>query len=341
MTTAETGTRTRDRELIQRWRAGDASALSDLCHNQTGLVHNAAARYTSARVDYEDRLALGFEGVVRAAHGFDMDRRGPDGQLISFSTAAAFWIKAFILNAVLDRLTTRGQRKAFYRYPKVERDLIAAGVEPTDAAVAAVITSDACTVTENDIARCRAQTHHDVSLDQPIDNRGHSGHGDPTTMLDIIESDQRDQGEVYQEGVSHQHQSAALIASLTHLKPRERTIILRRWLADEPKTLTEVGEELGVCRERARQIEARAFRKLRHVFGALDLTVFTDKKEHYYGKRRRPAAGKALVPGSRRPARRDGGCRRMGCAGKPGRPCKVCVRARTGSGGDCPPQRRA
>jgi RNA polymerase sigma-32 factor len=151
--------------------------------------------------------------------------------------------------------TTQAQRKLFFGRRKAQAKLLKAGKEPSRENVAEMLGVSRAEVDEMELRLAG----HDFSLDQPYGDE----EGSSTTMLDCLtDADDTPENLVAEAELSDRRQRA-IGKAVQQLDERERMIIEARALAEEPKTLTELGAQLGVSRERARQLEARGLGKIR------------------------------------------------------------------------------
>jgi RNA polymerase sigma-32 factor len=178
---------------------------------------------------------------------------------VKFSYYASFWIKAYILKFIMDnwRLvkigTTQAQRKLFYNLHKEKDRLLALGFEPVPKLI-----SERLNVSEKDVIDMEQRMGSwEVSLDAPVREDSDDRHLDflPSSET-LIES------EVARSEIGA-HLKEHLSAFGEELEGKEKVIFQDRMLAEEPRTLQELGEEFGISRERIRQIEARLKKRLR------------------------------------------------------------------------------
>ena len=174
-----------------------------------------------------------------------------------------FWIRAYILSYILRswrlvRLgTTRAQRKLFYKMREVERQLKAHGDE---AAASPAAVGRALGASESEVIEMDGLLGgRDVSLDAPAP----TGEADGRPMIEVLPATDPTPEQTVTEGESAALRRHRLQEALSVLNPRERAIVERRYLSDDPPSLADLGRERGLTRERMRQIEARALGKLR------------------------------------------------------------------------------
>jgi RNA polymerase primary sigma factor len=235
-------------ELAKRIERGDLAAKDRMINANLRLVVSQARRYQGHGLAMEDLVQEGMLGLIRAVEKFDW-RRG-----FKFSTYGTLWIRQAIQRGLQNHGRTIrvpvhvAQRQVKVR--KIESDLnTKLGREPTDEEIAAV-----AELTVDDVAELRELSRGLTSLDQPIGDDGETALGDllaserPEPVEEIAESD-RD---------NRVHEIVG------QLPEAERNVIrLRFGLAgDEPRTLRQVGSELGISAERARELESRGLSRL-------------------------------------------------------------------------------
>ncbi len=232
-----------ERQLAEAWRAGDRVAGERLVAASLPFVIKIAKEYRRWGVPMEDLIQQGNLGLLKAAEKYDPEQ---NCRLITY---AVYWIRAEIREYVVRayrivRLgTTRTERKAMRVF---RRD----GVETVE---------QLAQLSGMPIGRARKLwpllTQRDIALDAPTDERG--------TAIERL----RDRSESTEEACARAQEMTGVRAKLGEalllLSERERRIIEERILSDEPRTLESLGEEMGVSKERVRQLEARARGKLR------------------------------------------------------------------------------
>jgi len=237
-------TREEERELARRKDAGDEAAKRRLIEANLRLVMSITRSYTRAGVPLLDLIQEGNLGLIRAVEKFDY-RLG-----YKLSTYATWWIKQAVSHALADqgrtiRLPTHVAERV-RRLLRVRRQLAQKlSREPTPAELAKETGDDP------------------VSLDSPV------GDGE-SFFSDLIEDEFSAQPD---ERTAIEHRTGELAAALARLAPRmQRVLVLRFGLDGEgPRTLEDIGAELGVTRERVRQLESRALRELRNAAPDLEL----------------------------------------------------------------------
>ena len=235
-------------ELAKRVERGDMDAKNRMINSNLRLVVSQARRYQGQGLSLEDLVQEGMLGLIRAVEKFDW-RKG-----FKFSTYGTLWIRQSIQRGLQNSGRTIrvpvhvGQRQLKVR--RIERDLSAKlSRDPTDAEIAEV-----AELPEDQVAEVRELNRNLTSLDLPVGEDGE------TALGDLLPSE-RPQPEQEVGEAARDQRVRQLVGGLPEA---ERTaIVLRFGLAgDEPKTLRETGEELGVTPERARQLEEQGLGRL-------------------------------------------------------------------------------
>ncbi len=251
-------TREEERELARRKDAGDELAKKQLIESNLRLVMSITRSYTRAGVPLLDLIQEGNLGLIRAVEKFDY-RLG-----YKLSTYATWWIKQAVSRALSDqgrtiRLPTHVAERV-RRLLRVRRQLAQKlSREPTIAELAKETGE-----TEDKVVDLLGLIDDPVSLDSPV------GDGE-SLFADLIEDHYSAQPD---ERTAIEHRHGELSDALERLAPRmQRVLVLRFGLDGEgTRTLEDIGTELGVTRERVRQLESRALRELRN--GSPDLELY-------------------------------------------------------------------
>ncbi len=245
-------------ELARAFRdSGDERAAARLTLANLRHVVSIAISYRRYGIPLADLIAEGNFGIVHAIRKYDPERGN------RFVTYAAYWIRAYILNHVIHSWSLVGvgsgplRSKMFFRLRR-ERARIAGLVgegEAGDQLLASKFSAPA----EKVIEMARRLEARDVSLDTKVFDDG------ARSLVDTLVSEEQDQEERFLRAEEGARLREQLEEAVQNLDPRERYIVEARMMADpeEELSLAEIGRRLGVSRERARQLEARAKRKLR------------------------------------------------------------------------------
>jgi len=247
-----------ERDLARRWRdAGDRKAAEKLASSHMRLVVRIARDYGGYGLPLHDLIAEGNVGLVRALDGFDPDRG------VRFATYAMWWIRSAIQEHALASWslvrtgTTGSQKKLFFNLRRLKNRLQGPDRPGISNEVVAEIATT-LNVPEHDVRMMNDRlAGGDQSLNAPL--------REETTeeWVDLlIDEEQQDPETIVLDQAESSHRRAMLAKALETLNDRERRILIRRRLADEPTTLENLSQEYGVSRERVRQIETRAFDKL-------------------------------------------------------------------------------
>jgi RNA polymerase sigma-32 factor len=250
-------TREEELELVKQGREGNEVARDKLVRAHLRHVVAIALKYRRYGLPVADLVAEGNFGVVHALSKFEPDRG------TRFVTYAAYWIRAYILNYIIRSWSLVGvgsgalRSKTFFKLRR-ERvritNLVGEGPE-ADELLAKTMNLPVEKVT----AMVRRLESRDLSLDAQVWDDS------ATTVLDTLVSAGNDQEQQLGDSEQRVSMQAVVRDSLKHLDKRERYIVEKRLMADreEQLSLAEIGRRLGVSRERARQLEARARRKLK------------------------------------------------------------------------------
>jgi alternative sigma factor RpoH len=248
--------------LAKRWvDYEDSQAAHRLVTSHLRLVAKIAMGYRHYGLPMADLISEGNLGLMRAVKKFDPEKG------FRLSTYAMWWIKAslneFVLNSwsLVKIGTLAAQKKLFFnlRRMKAKLNLMESG-DLSPEAVAAI--AEELEVGEADVVSMnRRMAGRDSSLNVPL---GESG----TEAVSLLPDDSDDQETRYAQREELGRGRTLIARALDSLNGREREIFVERRLKDDPVTLEELGTRYGVSRERIRQIEVKAFEKVRDIVQA-------------------------------------------------------------------------
>ena len=252
-----------EQELSERMAQGDVQARKRLSEANLRLVVSIAKRYVGRGMQFLDLIQEGNLGLIKAVEKFDHTKG------FKFSTYATWWIRQAITRAIADQARTIRipvhMVETINKVKKVSSQLLHKnGHEPSAEEIAAELDMSVDKVRE--ILRVSQEP---VSLETPI------GEEEVSHLGDFIPDDDAPSPA---DAASHTLLKEQLSGVLSTLTPREEKVLrLRFGLEDgRSRTLEEVGKEFNVTRERIRQIEAKALRKLRHPSRSKKLKDFLD-----------------------------------------------------------------
>ncbi|MDD3473175.1 MAG: RNA polymerase factor sigma-32 [Syntrophaceae bacterium] len=237
-------------------KTGDVEAAHELVVSHLPFVVKIAFQYRHYMLPVQDLVQEGTIGLMKAVKRFDPYK---GFRLVSF---AIWWIKAYIKNYILRSWnlvklgTTQAQRKLFFRVGDIgEHDDEASRSSRIDE-LAAQLKVKTDEVIEME-ARVKAR---DWSLNETF------GSENDLTPIELLQDESADQESLMIEVETEKELSETTEKALKKLDSRERFIVMKRFMEDNPWTLQKLGDHFGTSRERMRQIEKRALKKLRTEF---------------------------------------------------------------------------
>jgi RNA polymerase sigma-32 factor len=250
----------RDQEyaLAKRWREqADRDAADQLVTSHLRLAVKIAMGYRGYGLPIAEIISEGNVGLMQALNRFEPERD------VRFSTYAMWWIKASIQDYILRSWslvkigTTAAQRKLFFKLRSAKIKIAALESGDLHPDHVAQIAKD-LEVADREVIEMNRRMVGDKSINVPLKEDGEAGEwqdrlvdGSPSPETIVAEQDEKER------------RLHALSTAVEVLSGRERQIFEARHLADEPETLEQLAEKFNVSRERIRQIEVRAFEKVR------------------------------------------------------------------------------
>ncbi len=246
-------------ELAMRYKKyGDLEAAKKLVVSNLRFVVKIANEYKGYGLNIMDLIQEGNIGLMQAVKRFDPTK---GYRLISY---AVWWIRAYIQNYIIRTWslvkigTTQAQRKLFYklRSTKQKMEMMEETLDPE---AYKNLAEELGVSDESVIEMDQRMGGKDLSLDTEVNEEGE------TTHLDFLVDETSNQEEVITKVEEEEKLKKGLQVALRSLKDRERFIIENRILREKPLTLEELGQKLNLSRERVRQIESAALKKIRDI----------------------------------------------------------------------------
>jgi RNA polymerase sigma-32 factor len=250
--------RDQEYQLAKRWREhGDRDAANQIVTSHLRLAAKIAMGYRGYGLPVSDIISEGNIGLIQAVNRFEPEKG------FRFATYAIWWIRACVQDYILRSWslvkigTTSNQKKLFFKLRTVKSKIAAlesGDLRPDQVALIAKNLD----VSDEEVIEMNRRLGGDKSINAPLHDDGEAGEWQdhlvdqsPSPETIVVEQDEKD----------HQHE--ALVAAIEVLDDRERRIFEARLLTDEPLTLEDLAAKFNVSRERIRQIETRAFEKVR------------------------------------------------------------------------------
>lgn len=246
----------RERDLLERWVDNeDEWALDELIASHKPLVLKIASRYRNYGLPLADLAQEGYVGLMEAAHRFELERE------VRFATYAQWWIKSAIQDYVLRNgslvrtVTSSRQKSLLFTLRKMlnQPDADNMPTPETRDKLAAQFSVSAASVDR----MAQRLSARDQSLDAEFGTSG------GMTLREMLPDDGPSPEQIVGDNDERHHRHAWLAEALAELPERERRIIVERHLGEDRPILRDLGEEFGVSKERIRQLEKRAFQRLR------------------------------------------------------------------------------
>ncbi|THF50202.1 RNA polymerase factor sigma-32 [Allorhizobium terrae] len=252
--------RAEERDLAVRWKdCNDQNARNQIAMSHMRLVIAMASKFRGFGLPLSDLIQEGYIGLLEAAARFEPERE------FRFSTYAGWWIRASMQDYILRNWsivrggTSSAQKSLFFNLRRLRAKLAQGDQRLTDQAIHAEIAA-AVGVSISDVQSMDARlSGNDTSLNAPISTAGDDG----AERLDMLVSDAPTPDEQVTDMIDTERRLDWLKGAMRNLNQRETRIIRARRLSDNGATLEELGSELGISKERVRQIETRAMEKLK------------------------------------------------------------------------------
>lgn len=251
-------TKEQEFKLAVRYRKHtDIEAAQKLITSNLRFVVKVAFEYKSYGVKLLDLIQEGNIGLMMAVKKFDPYKG------YRFISYAIWWIRAYIQNFIIKTWslvkigTTQAQKKLFYKIGKIRKALESNG---EDEKKYELLAQDLDVAKEDIIEMEQRMAARDLSLDAPFDE------GQELTHLDLLKEESLNQEEVFAQDEEKKIREHEVQNAMRRLNEKEVYVIKNRIMAEEPLTLQQIGDHLKLSRERVRQIESEALKKLKKEF---------------------------------------------------------------------------
>ena len=251
--------REEEHELAVQWRhLQDQDALHKITTAHMRLVISMASKFRNFGLPMSDLVQEGHVGLLEAAARFEPERE------VRFSTYATWWIRASMQDYILRNWsivrggTSSSQKALFFNLRRLRARLAQTGSGKSPTEMYRQI-SESLGVPEKDVELMDSRlSGPDTSLSAPVADDESSA-----SRMDFLVDERPLQDELVETVIDEQRRSAWLHDALGVLNDREKSIIQQRRLSEDGATLESLGDQLGISKERVRQIENRALEKLR------------------------------------------------------------------------------
>jgi RNA polymerase sigma-32 factor len=248
--------REQETDLAKRWRdVGDVQAAHALVTANLRFVVKIANEYRGYGARILDLVQEGSIGLMMAVKKFDLEK---GYRLITY---AVFWIRSYIHSFLMSTArmikigSTLAHRKLFFKLRSLKGMLSAKGMTNRDQLLD--IASERLEVNRNEVEEMDQHlTGRDASLDMTVAQTG-------TSLVELMPADQENQEDMIARLEVEAHRGAMIESALTELDEREREIVRKRYLTDEPVQLKDIGAQMGITKQRVAQIEHRALKKMK------------------------------------------------------------------------------
>ena len=244
-----------EKKLAIKAREGDKEAIEKLIQSNLRFVVNVAKNYIGYGIPFQELISAGNIGLIEAARRFDPNKN------VRFISYAIWWIRQSILQTIQNQKDLiRMPQKASSLSIKIDTIYLnlkeTLGREPKYEEIKEKLDEFGFQIDEDTIKTLLLVKRYSVSLDSPVDE------SEGTLFVDLIT---KHGTKDIEKKLLEEELKKEIEDILSHLNERERFIITKRFGLDneEPMTLRDIGKILGISRERVRQIEAKALRKIR------------------------------------------------------------------------------
>jgi len=251
-------TKEEEYKLAEKYRKyNDIEAAQKLITSNLRFVVKIAFEYKSYKVKLQDLIQEGNIGLMMAVKKFNPYKG------YRFISYAIWWIRAYIQNFIIKTWslvkigTTQAQKKLFYKIGKVRKALESDG--PNEKKYE-LLAKDLDVTKEDILEMEQRMSSRDLSLDTPFDE------GQELTPLELLKEDSPNQEEAIAQEEEKRVREREVQNAMKRLNEKEVYVIKNRVMADEPLTLQQIGDHLKLSRERVRQIESEALKKLKKEF---------------------------------------------------------------------------